>query len=285
MNINIDLVKALEVGIANEDIIKINKPIGDWVEQVLHVSDLAYSVELCPRQLWLRLKGYDKAPLTPGKIWMHRNGHAIHARVIELWRIGLPKLYQGEWDIDKEEEATIIEDIHGTADVILKDSIDNKILVDIKTIRGNKFNYLQEPDPKNVIQLQGYMKGFNIDNGMLFYIDREGQNFAKQFPVERDDNKITEGIKVIKSIMAMLGPPPIMKVGLKYKENKSSTSVTLDYPWQCQWCDYLDISCSGANNLPSKYREYTRVIGHLKEGKVKLVDGVEDLQPYLEGLS
>jgi len=284
MRNNIDLVKALEVGMENESTIKINKPIGEWNERELHVSDMAYAVDLCPRQLWLRLNGYEKSALTPGKIWMYRNGHAIHSRVIELWRIGLPILYGKEWTIEKEEEGISVEGIHGTTDVILKNSINERIIVDIKTVRGNKFNYLKEPDPKNVMQIQGYMKGFNIDDGILFYIDREGQNFAKQFHVERDDNKVREAIKKIKAISAMIEPPATMAVGVKYKENKTNTSVYLDYPWQCQWCEYIDVSCLGANNLPAKYREYTKVIGHLKEGRIKLLDDIKDLQPYLKDL-
>jgi len=286
--LNLDLVKAFEIGLRKETSITIDRQITGWDESALHVSDLPYTTGgLCPHQLWLRLKGYKKKEDTCGELLMYRNGHIQEERAKELWKIGLPK----EWEIYAENialspESNIPSWINGEYDVLLRNKkTEEHVIVDVKTVRGGKFRYLKEADPKNEIQLQGYMEALDVDNGILFYIDREGQNSCKQFQVERNTRAVMEGCDKLYSFSQLKEPPEKVEICIKIKENKKFKSISLDYPWQCQWCKYLDISCDGANSLPKKYRNInSKVIAHLKDSVLEMGEEYIELQAIVEKL-
>lgn len=286
--LNLDLVKAFEIGLRKETEIIINRQIKNWDEKILHVSDLPYITgELCPRQLWLRLNGYEKREDGAGEILMYRNGHIQEERAKALWRIGLPDV----WVIYAENiaisnKANVPEWISGEYDVLFRNKKTNEhVVVDVKTVRGGKFRYLNEADPKNIIQLQGYMEAIDVDNGMLFYIDREGQNFCKQFQVERDAKTIKDGYDKLLVYSQSEEPLERVRAKIKIKENKTFDSIYLNYPWQCQWCKYLGISCNGADDIPEEYRDINnKVIAHIKDSVLEMGEEYTQLQPTIEKL-
>jgi hypothetical protein len=234
---------------------------------VLHVTDLAVTIgEGCPRQLWLKLKGADKRKLSAGMMLMYRNGKRIHEDLVCLLQNGLPS----EWEIIGVEVPMEFDEIHGTADILLKNTLTHEIIVaDFKTIRGKGFYFLKNgAKPANRLQVQTYCYGLDVsrqydaDAGLVLYVDREGQNAFQQFLVERDDNAVKDAIVEVKLIRdASKAPdilPPIATEGRATLTK--GVPVYVSMPWMCSYCDYIDVSCPSA--LPKNVREMG-VVGHI----------------------
>ena len=231
----------------------------EWDDSSLHVSDLSTPTEGCPRQLWLRLRGAQKKKPTPGQLLMFRHGNRIHRELIEdLWT-GLPS----EWDIIAVEKPIEFEGIIGRCDCLLQNRQTKEIIVvDFKSKRGKKFKHLDaegKPQPGDPLQVQGYSYGFTVRAicepvcGTIVYVDREGQNGFRQFDdIPNDFQAVKDAIAEIKTIAGLSEAPPILEAELKININKRDDSVELPNRWQCDYCDYRDISCHSA--LPEDLR-------------------------------
>jgi hypothetical protein len=98
--------------------------------------------------------------------------------------------------------------------------------------------------------------------GMVFYVDREGQNAFQQRVVPRDDDRVLEAITEARAIMAMPDAPPRLMPNIKTGKATKTKGfpVTMAQPWNCDYCDYCDVSCPGA--LQAKDRKLG-VVGHI----------------------
>ena len=236
------LPQALETGLRNQE--------DDWGDSRVHVSDLAVAIgEKCARQLWLRLQGAKKKDLTAGQLLMFDHAHRIHERLVEVIRENL----NGGWQIQAVEKQVSIGDVTGRYDTRLwHDGEGWEIIVDFKTMRGRAFGYFKDAKPAHVLQVQAYVTAADADAGLLFYVDREGQNAARQFFVERDDARVFTALRHTLDIAK--GPDPgILAPKVEVRQNKGPDSVYLKQPWNCDYCEYIDVSCPGA--LPKKMRE------------------------------
>lgn len=224
---------------------------------VLHVSDLGYAYDLCPRQLYLKLNSADKKDKHYGEEIMLMHGDLIHIETAQILQYGLDDYWTIE-GIEIPVNDTLPGDMVGRTDMILRGRGGERIIVDFKTSRGGNFKYLDSTgvgDEKQA-QVRGYIYAKNADCGILFFIDREGQNGVRQFLVERNDDKFWEDYKAIHQIRT--SEPPKMMAGLKININKGDNSIYLNSPWQCDYCDYCDVSCEGA--LPPKLREINGIV-------------------------
>ena len=227
-----------------------------WGDDRVHVSDLAVAIgEKCPRQLWLRIRGAKKKELSTGQLLMFDHGHRIHERLVEVMDTALPL----GWHIFHVEKGVRIGDVTGRLDIMLKHALGSRVVVDFKTLRGRAFGYLEEVRPAHKLQVQSYSMAVNADGGLVFYVDREGQNKPKQFFVERDDAKVKWAIAETLEV-AHGEQPGILLPQLVISKNKGPDSVKLKMPWQCEYCEYIDISCPGA--LPYEDRN-NGIIGYL----------------------
>ena len=261
-----------------------------WDESVLHVTDLAVSIPppdgKCPRQLWLRLQGARKVPPTPGQQLMFLQGFHLQDQAIRLITpyLGYHEFRPASgWEtVMVEHPVSLPHGITGSADWLLRHKeSEAKVVVDLKTLRGNAFRYQDLPKPAHTLQVQSYGMGLDADHGLLLYIDREGQNAAQQFTVERDDEAVMRGIEVACAIAKAEEPPPIMGPTLSIRKNKGPNAVYLKQPWQCSYCEYCDMSCPGA--LPNDYRDLG-IVGYLVDGEFMPKDGCEHVTEIVEPL-
>ena len=224
----------------------------NWGGNRLHISDLSVYLEngKCPRELWLRLKGYEKRELTAGQMLMFDHGHRIHERIVDILEV---PLLNNDWKISRVEEPVSVLGVKGRADMVLEHEEGMEIVVDFKTLRGRAFQYLEQPKEAHIIQVQAYMMGEDAEKGIIFYLDREGQNAARQFVIDRDDEKVSKAVEYAKEIAKMNEPPEGLTPKVEIKKNKGPDSVYLKLPWQCDYCQYRDVSCEGA--LPQEYRD------------------------------
>ena len=256
------LPQALETGLRNKK--------DDWGDDKVHVSDLAVAVgEKCARQLWLRLNGYEKKEHTAGQLLMFDHGNRIHERLVEVIKQGLPE----HWTIQAVEQEVSLGTVTGRYDTRMFNLAEGyEVIVDFKTTRGRAFNFLDKAKPAHILQVQAYMTGADADGGLVFYVDREGQNQARQFYVERDDEFVWWAVKNTK-LIAHGKRPPLLSPQVIVRENKGPDSVYLKQPWNCDYCDYLDVSCEGA--LPRAYRDLG-IVGKIKEGRFELSEGIPE---------
>jgi len=257
-----DLPAALKRGLESK------KDEHPWDDMVLHVSDLSVSLGpdgTCPRALWLRLKGAEKKPPTPGELLMFDHGAEIHKRLDEILRDGLGH----PWEIvAREKKVTLDGDITGRLDCLVRNiTTGADVVVDFKTQRGRAFGFMNGPRPSHVLQVQAYMAAEGIDRGLIFYVDREGQNAAAQYVVERDDFKVYAAIDYARAIRDQIEPPGIFSAYLNIKENKGPDSVKLEIPWQCSYCNYRGVSCPGPLPQDIKDLKDLGIIGYIKDGK------------------
>jgi len=259
----------------------------DWDPTLLHVSDLAVSIPQddggkCARQLWLRVNGVAGKEPTPGVELMWDNGKRIEKRVQQALVAGF-MLQGGDWtvkatNLDISERLPVGDE--GELDIMLVGPNDEKVIVDVKSVRGNAFKY-PLPRSSNELQIQTYMMAERADLGALFYVDREGQNHVKVCWVARNDPRVTSARKIARRVVDSQTTPRVLEPNVKVRVNKGPNAVYVDQPWQCSYCKYLDHGCPGA--LPPDARKATGLVGHINdEGEFTPKSDDEDLMKLVD---
>lgn len=256
-----DLLAALATGLAKDE--------NEWRRDRLHVTDLSVAIDGedggCPRALWLRLHGAAETPLTTGQALMFDHSHAIHERIIPLLQKGLVGT---GWRLEHTELSLVgllPEGVDaGRMDSALRHESGRVLVYDTKTIRGKAFGYLNQPKPAHTLQVQTYAMAYDADGGLLFYVDREGQNAARQFYVERDDATVLAAVAKAKAVRELPEAPPILSPKVAIRENKGPDAVYLESGWRCDYCRLRSTSCPGA--LPAHLRELGIVAKRAKDG-------------------
>lgn len=265
------------------------KTTSHWAEQKKHVSDLGVSPDIatedrkCPRQFWLRYNGKAADETTPGQQLMFSQGHALEERVIEYIENGIRyndeiRLIATQMDVSPGLPGTFT----GRLDLLLNTG-NSFWVVDIKTRRGNAFRYSNDIRPADKYQIGGYihglrMMGINAEGGIVLEVDREGQNFARNFNFDYTQElkyQIENTFQYVDEVSRSPAPPSVMPPKIKINENKGDDSVVADNPWQCRYCDFRPISCPGA--IPPEYDDdLGKVIGHISDGEfVEKIEGIK----------
>ena len=264
--------------------------VDHWQTERLHVSDLGatqyISIEdrKCPRQVYLRLNNAEKAETGPGKQLMFEQGNHLEAKAVEWLNRGLRRTDSKYYMFGQQINVSSgILPLRGTLDILITDGKDYCI-TDFKTRRSNHFKYQDKVRPADMFQVAGYIYAWNslfkqhINKGKVIEIDREGQNFVREFDFIYDDilkKKIEIAMHELINISRGYKPPK-MPPKIKINSNKGPDSVCVDNPWQCNYCDYKDHSCAGA--VPKKYDDHLgRVVGHIKDGVFdEKIEGISD---------
>lgn len=230
----------------------------DEPRRELHSSDLVHSSreDGCPRQLWLRLQGAEERPASPGELFMWAQGHALERRIVDYLSEWLPRIAP-PWRVDLRSkclDGMSPDGIAGTLDFTIANDETGEVLVaDVKTARGRAFNYIDKPvsdggGPKHgaVLQVRHYARTIDAGGEALFYADREGQNGARHFFLERDDEQVERAVEAIKAIADLRDAPDVLEPKVDVRQNKGPDSIYVSMPWQCDYCRFRDVSCPGA---------------------------------------
>jgi hypothetical protein len=258
-----DLLAALAAGL--------DDPLDSWGAESLHASDLSVALPgadgKCPRQLWLRTHSALRAAPTLGKALMFDHGKGIHSRIVPMLERGLKGTGWRLAHVELSLKGLLPDIDSGRLDTVLYGPDGQVLVLDFKTVRGAAFRYLTDPKPKDILQVQTYALAFDADGGVLLYIDREGQNGAKQFDVVRDDEAVERATLVAREIVGRESPPDLLRPTLEIRANKGPDAVYLNEPWQCRYCDYRDVACDGA--LPKALRDLGIVAKLKDDGTLK----------------
>lgn len=280
----IDLTHALEAGIERKE---------GWGEQKLHVSDLGISPHIsdedckCSRQFWYRYHGYEREELHAGTRLMFDQGHALEQRAVEALTRGLNSDFR---IIATQMDVTpgLPEGFTGTLDILLHGP-EGYMVVDVKTRRGGAFRYSNGIRPTNKFQIGGYLYALNnmfdepVKNGAVLEVDREGQNFARDYHFRYNYDfaaKIQDSFQYVMDLATDDKPPTPLHPCYKVNENKNANSLVVKLPWQCRYCDYRGLSCESA--VPPEFDDKLgKVCGHLKDGKFVPREGCEGIEKYV----
>lgn len=211
----------------------------------------------CTLSFWLKCKDEPRRDKTAGELLMLSIGNTTHDFIADL----ISKAVQPYgWTVESVEKRVTLEvEIDGDTTESVGSRLDIKLkhgetgathVIDIKTKRGGAFRFLLDGKPGDYLQVQAYMKGEDADFGSLLYVDREGQNFVREFNVPRSDHRPEEAIKRLVAIRDNPTPPDPVELRLERKENKGPDSVYIKMPWQIEWCDLLTCACK--KSLPCK---------------------------------
>ena len=244
-----------------------------------HISDLGKAIEGegCLRQLYLRLTGAEQKEHGIGKLLMFSHGNKIHETINQLLRNTNFGIISTERACKFEVDGNVF---YGRYDVKIKEDNNKLAIVDYKTIRGNAFNYLNEAKSSHIAQIRGYLMATNIDKGYIVYIDREGQNGFRLFPVFRNDEEIKQLAR--KCIVAKEKIMDILEPKYLKKELKTKTNFYIKNPWQCSYCDYYGITCEGAISEETNINN-NEIIAEIKSDE--LIIHRQDLKEHFEDLS
>jgi len=125
-----------------------------------------------------------------------------------------------------------------------------KWIIEIKTIYGAGFNYIEKDGakPEHELQLQLYMKFEQINHGMILYVGRDN-GFMLEFPYIgiKDEKTIIEKAKELRKLKLMIEcrqiPDKDFNIVLKNCGENISDNFTKDKEkyksdWQCSYCGY-----------------------------------------------
>lgn len=234
----------------------------------LWASDLSAGLDDgCKRQLFHKLAGDDRKDNTVGELMRFRFGDRIHEDVADM----IDQYIPGDWSvIGVECYGNEIDGVTSRADIRLENPEDQTVTVEVKTSRGNAFNYRNGPEDireAHKLQLRTNMLALDDDYGLLLYVDREGSNAPESYIIERDDDQVLSIIQELEELIepaneysvakeaAELGlieddevpePPKPLEPEIKRNENKGPDSIEISEPWNCRYCSFRGVVCPGA---------------------------------------
>jgi len=262
----------------------------------LYISDLGRSSCIpasdrkCQRQLWHRLNGADSNPLKAGQLLMFQQGSSLEEQIVELLKKSLPYYFKV---VATQMDVSLGSPLNGRLDILVADMNSGEMeVIDVKTVRGGAFRYRDEIKETDKFQVAGYIYALrkmmfaDITKGCILQVDREGQNFTRHYHFDFHHELQQE----IESTITELGwiaesddPPEYHPIKITVNENKGDDSIKAELPWQCNYCQYRNISCQTA--IPKKYHDSLgKVVGHIREGEFDCkIDGLKEyINAYVE---
>jgi len=231
---------------------------GSWEKNGrIYASDLGLALGPefagCQVAFWHKCRNAPTKDVNAGRLLLLQAGDLLHDWMGDALKMALP--IQG-WRVVSIETRVYLdhddESIGSRLDILIEHMETGwRTVIDVKTKRGNAFGYLTEVKPGDELQVQGYIKAADADDGWVLYVDREGQNFVRAFYVEREDHRPEQAITILKGIRDADEPPETLPLGISITENKGADSVYLKKPWQIEWCDLEKCACAAAFPYPS----------------------------------
>lgn len=181
-----------------------------------------------------KLRGWWRSKIT-GKVYGKENPHGIFRpkSVEEVGEKQHPEDNRGVEDLFEYVEIKIKDEelnFEGHVDAIMDlvpDDPDERFVVDFKTINGDKFKILRDPDPKYVTQIHIYMMILKIYKAVIFYEDKN-RSEIKEFFVEYDAEFADHIRATAKKLFSDVQNKRLPKIPQMFTESTPP----------CVWCEY-----------------------------------------------
>lgn len=198
----------------------------------------------CPRSVFFKFKQAPCRDLEPRILRLFDHGNYIHELII--------KALSGQ-NVLRGDEINIPANnlISGRADALIQVD-DHDYVVDIKSINSMSFRTLHEPSEEYIYQLQLYLHFFQIEQGILLYVNKDTQDL-KEFLIEYDTDlchKLLDDLE---------------RLGLKIQANQVPERLN-DWPSnsQCRYCQYKEV-CSMVGAAQVSWDDFKERIGNYEE--------------------
>jgi len=184
----------------------------------------------CIRKVWYTYNY--PLEVDPGLRRIFHLGDILHDFVVEVLQSDKNKeieLLSAEMPFKVEMENFVISG--RVDDLLLVKSDSTKMLVEVKSSQNVK--RIRKPMENHKTQLQFYMYGMHVSNGVLLYIDKvnlETKSFAVKFSPKRNRQILNKFRALHKHLTNKTLPAP---------EAKRSNGMD----WMCRYCEYRD-KCS-----------------------------------------
>lgn len=223
----------------------------------IHCSSLG----MCKRKVIMDFYKFPKKEHGLTTLLMFEGGNHFH-RMVQAWIRNSNRFKSLAEEFNVTEG--LPKPITGKLDTVFQDTITGQIiLADVKTAMPNQFKdnlvgYL--PKENHIIQVTAYAKGYkelgyHYDQLAIMYFDRAGSNkpliyFVEPYP---DISQLMD-----EYILAQL----------RYEQDKILPDRLASKSWECDYCDYMNISCEGyIKDAKDEFAEYVK--NENKKGKVK----------------
>ncbi len=206
----------------------------------------------CPRSVFFKFKQAPCRDLEPRILRLFDHGNYIHELII--------KALSGQ-NVLRGDEINIPANnlISGRADALIQ--VEGRdYVVDVKSINSMSFRTLSEPSEEYIYQLQLYLHFFQIDKGILLYVNKDTQGL-KEFLIDYDSSlchKLLDDLE---------------KLGAKIQADQVPVRLE-NWPsnGQCRYCPYKEVcSMIGADEVSwNDFKE--RIAAHeegIKNGESK----------------
>ncbi len=181
----------------------------------------------CIRKVWY---GY-KHPLQvkPDLAKIFRLGDIMHDFVVDVLKSEKNtnvELLKSEFPFKLEGDGFLISG--RVDDLIIVNESGKSWIVEVKSTKS--VDYIKEPDPKYVTQLQLYLHATGIHNGMILYVDKTNLK-SKIFVENYDPAKAADALERFSQLHQLLTQNLLPVAEAKKKDSTA---------WLCNYCEYSD---------------------------------------------
>jgi len=220
---------------------------GTYYSNGIHCS----SLDSCLRQVVMDYFKFPKKEHTMAQLLMFEIGNFVH-RLVGDWAKA-----SGKFELTGEEEVLtewLPGDLSGKCDLNIRHrETGEKILVDTKTAMPKAFKVYSQYLVKKAheIQLNAYSyglkdKGEEPDNLVLTYFDRGGTNTPVYVDVEKMSDEELEDIFITyQRAIDNYKENKILPSKIELTFSKKGNTIYATKSWQCDYCDFCGVSCSG----------------------------------------
>lgn len=261
-----------------------------------YVTDLGK----CPRKVIMDFGDYEKKPLTDSELLMFGFADYIHVKLTSLIK------KSNKYAVIAEELSVnegLPEQWHGRLDTLLFD-LEDKIFLPIEWKSTRSFvTNMDLPKNQHYYQVLAYLyalnrMGYEVETGIILYVDRTGSNKPIECVVVRDDDEFTDMCVTYNNYLATYLDKKILPEMLPRELKNYKSGLYLHPNWQCQYCHFQDISCKPnmsknkigniTNGKLIKGRNWGRYEDEVDRGELnKLLnpEEIEDFGEYCKAIS
>lgn len=179
----------------------------------------------CERAFWYKLRDEPTKSLPTDRKLKMMVGDALEDMVITMLTRTLP--LQGWRVIGTQVYAAVPGTTGGKIDILIQHmETGEKVVIDVKATQSKSANFL--PKKGHKLQVQGYMKGLDVQQGYLLYVFYDMDLEPQSYRITRDDNAVISASNDLNALAEGPEPGPAKKA------------------WQVQYCDLETCRCKGA---------------------------------------
>jgi CRISPR/Cas system-associated exonuclease Cas4 (RecB family) len=182
----------------------------------------------CIRKVWYSYKF--PMDVKPDLLKIFEVGNILHDFVVEVLKSEKNpdvELLKSEFSFQEAVDDFIIS---GRVDnLILLRMSGKSVLVEVKST-GN-IDFVNEPSPSHVMQLQLYMHVTGVHNGILLYVDKRNLQ-SKVFTIDYNDREAAEIIDRFKKLHSHMATDTMPE-----PEARENSGLKL---WMCRYCEYRE---------------------------------------------